>query len=104
MRLLACKDETSGWVRIVLSHPCGRRQIRRKDGAPSSHCRRETFVLHVEIEAKRKMGRIAERDRVKTILQVAVALSVLLAAAGMQPQSATPWVIGPFTRPAWGIR
>ena len=31
-------------------------------------------MLHVGIEAKRKMGRIAERDRVKTILKRAVAL------------------------------
>ncbi len=38
----------------------------------------------------------------KMILKGAVALCVVFGAAGMHPQSATPWVIGPFTRPAVG--
>ena len=61
-----------------------------------------TFVRRGEGDAKRKMGRIAERDRVKMILKGAIALGVLLGAAGVLGQSGTPWVIGPFTRPGSG--
>ncbi len=55
-----------------------------------------------EIVAKRKMGRITEKDRVKTILKWAVALGVLLGTAGLGAQDAPKWVIGPFSRPATG--
>jgi predicted GH43/DUF377 family glycosyl hydrolase/lysophospholipase L1-like esterase len=61
-----------------------------------------TFVWRGEIEPKRKMSRIAERDGVKTILKVAVALCVLIGAAGVWGQNSVPWVIGPFARPASG--
>ena len=54
------------------------------------------------VEPKRKMRRIAERDRVKKVLKCAVALGVFLASRGYRAQSAPPWVIGPFTRPATG--
>ncbi|MGA8090020.1 MAG: GDSL-type esterase/lipase family protein [Terracidiphilus sp.] len=52
--------------------------------------------------AKRKMGRITERERVKTILKFAIALGVLLGSAGVWAQGAPKWVIGRFTRPATG--
>ena len=55
-----------------------------------------------EISAKRKMGRITERDRVKTILKLSIALGALLGTAGLWAQGAPQWVIGPFTRPATG--
>jgi predicted GH43/DUF377 family glycosyl hydrolase/lysophospholipase L1-like esterase len=48
------------------------------------------------------MRRIAERDRLKTILKGAVALGVLLGVAGVWAQGPTPWVIGPFARPTSG--
>jgi predicted GH43/DUF377 family glycosyl hydrolase/lysophospholipase L1-like esterase len=48
------------------------------------------------------MGRIAETDRVKTILKLSIALGVLLGTAGLVAQGAPKWVIGPFTRPATG--
>jgi predicted GH43/DUF377 family glycosyl hydrolase/lysophospholipase L1-like esterase len=48
------------------------------------------------------MGRIAERNSVKNVSRWIAGLVVLLGAAGVWAQSATPWVIGPFTRPAQG--
>ena len=50
------------------------------------------------------MGRIAERDNVTTVLKWTAQLVVLLGSAGDWAQGAEPWVIGPFTRPATGIR
>ena len=41
-----------------------------------------------EIGAERKMGRITERDRVKTILKLSIALGVLLGTAALQAQGA----------------
>jgi predicted GH43/DUF377 family glycosyl hydrolase/lysophospholipase L1-like esterase len=60
-----------------------------------------TFVPSGEIVAKRKMGG-QEEDRVITNLKCAVALGVLLGAAGSWAQSVPHWVIGPFARPATG--
>jgi predicted GH43/DUF377 family glycosyl hydrolase len=54
------------------------------------------------MNAKRKMGRVAGRERVKNILKLEVWLAVLLGAATLHAQSATPWVIGPFARPSTG--
>lgn len=47
------------------------------------------------------MGRIAKRHCVRNVLRLNVGL-LLLGAAGLYAQSATPWVIGPFARPASG--
>jgi predicted GH43/DUF377 family glycosyl hydrolase/lysophospholipase L1-like esterase len=49
-----------------------------------------------------KMGRITERDFLTTMVKCAIALGVLLGAAGAGAQGAPKWVIGPFTRPVTG--
>jgi predicted GH43/DUF377 family glycosyl hydrolase/lysophospholipase L1-like esterase len=59
-------------------------------------------VLRGWIDAKRKMGRVAERERVKNFLKLNVGMILLLGAAGLYAQSAPPWVIGPFARPGTG--
>jgi beta-1,2-mannosidase len=48
------------------------------------------------------MGRVAERERVKNVLKLDVGIILLLGAAGLCAQSATPWVIGPFARSGTG--
>jgi len=61
-----------------------------------------TFVRRGARYAKRKMGRIAERDGVKNNWKLAVALGVSLVTAGGWAQGAPQWVIGPFARPSAG--
>ena len=52
--------------------------------------------------AERKMGPGAENDLVKVLRKWIAGLIVLVGAATLSAQDTTPWVIGPFTRPAQG--
>jgi len=63
---------------------------------------KRTFVSYGATATKRKMGPGTENDLVKTLGKCIAGLIVLVGAAGLPAQDTTPWVIGPFTRPAQG--
>ena len=48
------------------------------------------------------MGRVAENDSVKMRMKWTAVLIALVGTAGLSAQNTTPWVIGPFSRPAQG--